>query len=79
MIKDTIIQGIFPIPVYISSINRLFSKTEIKFTEKCKDSLYRNEGNYTSNETYILNKAPFKKLKKDIEKHCYSIGALEFG
>jgi uncharacterized protein (TIGR02466 family) len=67
--KDSLIQGIFPDPIYLSSINRAFYKPEINFTNKCKNNLYKNEGNYTSKVTYILNNAAYKKLKKDIEKH----------
>lgn len=67
--KDTFIQGIFCEPVYKSSINRNISKTEINFLKKCSKNTYKNEGNYTSLEVYILNKPPFKKLKKELQDH----------
>ena len=69
MIKDTIIQGIFSEPVYKSSINRPILKIEKIFLKKCSKDKFKNEGNYASLDTYILNQEPFKKLKKELQKH----------
>ena len=64
--KETNIVGIFPTPIYITNLNRNFSKKEIDFINKTKFDTYKNEGNITSNNTYILNTPIFKKLKQEI-------------
>ena len=61
------INGIFPTPVYISKINRELTPLEIKFVDKNKKDFYRNEGNITSNNTYILNQKPFANIKKELD------------
>jgi len=64
--KESSIVGIFPTPIYITNLNRNFSKKEINFINKTKSYTYKNEGNTTSKNTYILNNLIFKKLKQEI-------------
>jgi len=61
---DTIL-SIFPTPVYKSTLKNL-SKKELLFVDKNKLNTHNNEGNITSNNSYILNEKEFKSLKKDI-------------
>jgi uncharacterized protein (TIGR02466 family) len=61
------IHGIFPVPIYISNINRNLSKEESNFIKKNKIKLFKNKGNFTSEDNYILKQAIFKKLKKELE------------
>ena len=61
------IHGIFPTPVYIADLNRKLIGKENKFIQKTKLDVYNNEGNTTSNDTYILNNKNFNKLKKELE------------
>jgi hypothetical protein len=65
--KETFIQGIFPVPIYITSLDREFSSSEINFVNKNKNKINKNEGNITSENSYILNSSPFKKLKKELD------------
>ena len=65
--KETFIQGIFPVPIYITSLDRKFSPSEINFINKNKNKTYKNDGNITSANNYILNTSPFKKLKKELD------------
>jgi uncharacterized protein (TIGR02466 family) len=65
MIKSTI-NGIFPTPIYISKIDRKLSIKELSFIDKTKLDVYKNEGNTTSNDNYILNTKAFKKLKEEL-------------
>jgi uncharacterized protein (TIGR02466 family) len=60
------INGIFPTPVYFSNLERNLNKEELDFIKKSKKDVYKNVGNITSNNTYILEEKPFKKLKEDI-------------
>jgi uncharacterized protein (TIGR02466 family) len=65
MIESTI-NGIFPIPVYISKLDRKLTKKELSFVDKSKLDFYKNEGNITSNNNYILNQKVFGSLKEDL-------------
>jgi uncharacterized protein (TIGR02466 family) len=66
MIESTI-NGIFPTPVYMSKLDRDLTKKELSFIDKTKLDFYRNEGNITSNDNYILNQKVFSKLKEDLD------------
>jgi uncharacterized protein (TIGR02466 family) len=69
MKKETLssITGIFPTPVYISQLNREINSKELFFINKTKKDAYKNEGNTTSNDNYILNNKIFKDLKKELD------------
>jgi len=67
MNESTII-GIFPTPIYFSKININFTTEELSFIDEIKKfNCYENEGNFTSNDTYILNNIIFKNLKKQLD------------
>jgi uncharacterized protein (TIGR02466 family) len=61
------INGIFPTPIYISNIDRELTNKELLFIDKTKLSVFKNEGNTTSNDNYILNNKPFKKIKEKLD------------
>ena len=65
MIESTI-NGIFPTPVYMSKLDRELTKKELTFIDKSKVDHYKNEGNITSNDNYILNQKVFSSLKEDL-------------
>ena len=65
MIESTI-NGIFPTPVYISKLDRELTKKELSFVDKSKLDHYKNDGNITSNDNYILNQKVFGSLKEDL-------------
>ena len=61
------INGIFPTPIYISKLNREFTNKELSFINKTKLDVFKNEGNTTSNDNYILNNKAFINLKEDLD------------
>ena len=61
------INGIFPTPIYISKLDRELTPLELKFVDKSKKDFYKNDGNITSNNNYILNEKPFSNIKKELE------------
>ena len=65
MIKSNI-NGIFPTPIYISKLDRKLTPLELKFVDKNKKDFYKNDGNITSNNNYILNEKPFANIKKEL-------------
>jgi uncharacterized protein (TIGR02466 family) len=61
------INGIFPTPIYISKLVRELTPLELKFVDKSKKDFYKNDGNITSNNNYILNEKPFANIKKELD------------
>ena len=61
------INGLFPTPIYTSKLNRELTSKELSFIDKNKLDVYKNEGNTTSNDNYILNKKEFKNLKEELD------------
>jgi uncharacterized protein (TIGR02466 family) len=64
---EATISVIFPTPIYISKLNRELTNKESLFIDKTKLDVYKNEGNTTSNNNYILNHTAFKNLKDDLD------------
>jgi uncharacterized protein (TIGR02466 family) len=65
--KEAVINGIFPTPIYISKLDRKLNSKELLFIDKTKLDVHNNEGNTTSNDNYILNNKNFKNLKSDLD------------
>lgn len=61
------VASIFPTPLYLSNLNRKLTTSELKFIDKNKKDYYKNEGNITSSNNYILNEKTFKRLKLDLD------------
>ena len=61
------INGIFPTPIYLSKLDRELTPLELKFVDKNKKDFYKNDGNITSNNNYILNEKPFANIKKELD------------
>ena len=66
MVKSEI-HNLFPTPVYISKLNRELTNKELLFIDKTKLDVYKNVGNTTSNDNYILNHKAFKDLKINLD------------
>ena len=62
------IHQLFPEPVYVSTIGRVLTKKELKTINKYKKETYKNQGNITSNDNYVLENKTLKNLKKDLNK-----------
>ena len=68
--KEPIIQNLFPTPIYMTYMDRPFTKQELQFVKEQKKHCHKNEGNINTNDHYILNKKEFKNIKKFLDKHC---------
>ncbi len=64
---EAIINSIFPTPIYMSKLDRELTSLELKFVDKHKKDFYKNDGNITSNNNYILNEKPFSNIKKELD------------
>jgi len=63
-----IVHSLFPEPVYVSTLGRALTKEELKTINKYKKETYKNEGNITSNDNYVLENKTLKNLKEDLRK-----------
>jgi uncharacterized protein (TIGR02466 family) len=60
------VHSIFPTPIYISKLDRKLTALELKFVDNNKKDFYKNIGNITSSNNYILNEKPFTNIKKEL-------------
>jgi len=69
-VREAVIQNLFPTPVYMTNIDRPFTKQELKFVENQKNHTTKNDGNIRSLDNYILNRKELKNIKKIIDTSC---------
>ncbi len=62
------IYPLFATPLYKYKLQREFTNTEIKFVKNQINFSYKNAGNLSSNNTYILNVKELKSIKIFIEE-----------
>ena len=62
------IHQLFPEPIYFSKLERALTKEELKTINEYKKKTYKNAGNTTSSDTYVLENKTLKNLKKDLNK-----------
>jgi len=60
------IHQLFPQPVYFSKLERKLTKEELKTIDAYKAKTYKNEGNITSNDSYVLENKLLNNLKSSI-------------
>ena len=68
--KEPIINNLFQIHIYMTHIDREFTKKELNFVKDQKNHCTKNQGNIYTIDNYILNRPEFKKIKKFIEDCC---------
>ena len=67
---EPVINNIFPTPIYMTKIDRGFTKQELQFVKEQKKHCSNNEGNINTKDNYILNRKKFKNIKKFLDKCC---------
>ena len=50
LLKEPIIQNLFPTPIYMSNINRPFTKQELQFVKEQKKNSIKNKGNINTKD-----------------------------
>ena len=63
------IHSIFPFPVYRSNIKQDVTEHVIDYVKNQKQKSNANEGNFTSQENYLLDKEQLIHLKKNLMIH----------
>jgi len=64
--------GLFPIPVYMTDIDRDFTEKELQFVKDQKNHCVENSGNIHTKDNYILNRPELKDIKSFIDEVCQS-------
>ena len=54
--KNVEIQNLFPTPIYMTKIDRGFTKQELQFVKEQKKHCSKNQGNINTKDNYILNR-----------------------
>jgi uncharacterized protein (TIGR02466 family) len=57
---------LFPIPVMFTELQRDFTKKELDAVKKHSKNTYKNAGNVTSKDTYVLENPEFKNIKEKV-------------
>jgi uncharacterized protein (TIGR02466 family) len=68
--RKPLIQNLFPTPIYMSNIDRTFTKKELQFVTKQQKHCINNTGNINTKDNYILNRKEFKNIKKFLDQCC---------
>ena len=68
--REPIIHNLFPTPIYITDIDRKFTKKELDFVDNQKNFISSNEGNVRTTDSYILNQKELKNIKQIIDSTC---------
>ena len=55
--KESIIENLFPTPIYMNNIDRPFTKQELQFVNKQKKLCVKNQGNVNTNFMEALVKS----------------------
>jgi len=69
-VKEPIINNLFPTPIYMTNMDRPFTKQELQFVNKQKNHCTKNDGNVSSIDNYILNRKELKNIKKFLDEAC---------
>jgi uncharacterized protein (TIGR02466 family) len=75
-VKKAVIQNLFPTPIYMTNMDREFTKEELNFVNEQKNNTKQNGGgsistlNYNTKDNYILNREQFKNIKKFLDQCC---------
>jgi uncharacterized protein (TIGR02466 family) len=70
------IHNLFPIPIYMTNIDREFTNEELNFVNEQKNNTKQNGGgniptlNYNTKDNYILNRKEFENIKKFLDTAC---------
>jgi len=64
--RELHVQPIFPIGINHSVLDREFTKEEIFFFRKCKNSIIKNFGNSFTKNNYILDEPEMETLKNEL-------------
>ena len=61
-----ILHGIFPTPLIFTNIEREFTKEELEFFDEQSKTTFKNEGNFTSLDNYLMRHDPMTTIKQEI-------------
>ena len=63
------IKSIFPVPIYRTNVKEIISKEDLDYIKNQKQVSYKNEGNFTSKDTYIFKDSRYNKIQNKMMEH----------
>ena len=63
---NPVVHGIFPTPLIFTNIEREFTKEELEFFDEQSKTTFKNEGNVTSLDNYLMRHDPMTTIKQEI-------------
>jgi len=64
------IHNLFPTPIFLTNIEREFTKEELDFVKKNKELIKQNVGNVSTRDTYILQNPEFTNINNFLIECC---------
>ena len=63
------IQSIFPIPIYTTNVKEIISEEDLDYIKNKQQVSYKNEGNFTSKDTYLFKNKKYNRIQNKIMEH----------
>tara|TARA_Y100001938_G_C8089604_1_gene434234 strand:- start:734 stop:1363 length:630 start_codon:yes stop_codon:yes gene_type:complete len=70
LMTEVKIQSLFSTPIYMTNMDRPFTKQELQFVNEQKKNCVKNTGNINTKDNYILNRKEFSNIKKFLNRCC---------
>lgn len=64
--KEPVLHGLFPTPVIFTNIEREFTKEELEFFDEHGKTTFKNEGNVTSLDNYLMKHDAMSTIKQEL-------------
>ena len=64
--KEPVLHGLFPTPVIFTNIEREFTKEELEFFDENGKTTFKNEGNVTSLDNYLMKHDAMSTIKQEL-------------
>jgi len=64
--KEPVLHGLFPTPLIFTNIEREFTKEELEFFDEHGKTTFKNEGNVTSLDNYLMKHDAMSTIKQEL-------------
>lgn len=64
--KEPVLHGLFPTPIIFTNIEREFTKEELEFFDEHGKTTFKNEGNVTSLDNYLMKHDAMSTIKQEL-------------
>ena len=64
--KEPVLHGLFPTPLIFTNIEREFTKEELEFFDEQGKTTFKNDGNVTSLDNYLMKHDAMSTIKREL-------------